>query len=106
MYELNDELKSHVNYGMVVVSDYSLDEKGRLTVILKDTAITGDKPNYLKVIFNKFNISEESFEILGQKVDSLYLKDYVKYFKAQYFNGAILVIKKGNEKITISGGGL
>lgn len=103
VYELNDELKSHVAYGMVIVCDYSIDAKGRLTVILEDKAITDDRPKHIKLVFNSFKVTDETFEILGKKVENVYLKGHIKYFKANFFEGAVLVVKHENEKITIKG---
>lgn len=107
LYQFNDKILNHIKNNDLIVSDYNVDVKAnKLTIILTDNSLSKDEPCDIKLIFKNFKFSEEKFEIKNQIVESVYVSDFVSYFKTKYFVGSALVIKNSKnekEKITITG---
>lgn len=107
LYQFNDMILNHIKNNDLIVSDYTVNSKtNKLTIILTDQSLSNNEPRDIKLIFNNFKVSHEKFEIKNQIVESVYVSDFVSYFKSKYFVGSALVIrnsKNEKEKITITG---
>lgn len=94
-YELNQDLTSKMKNRQLIVDSYSVDPKtNHVTIIIKDE-ITN---KYLKLVFKNAEIVNESFDIVGHPIIDVAIGEYVKYFKASYFTGLMLIVQnKYNE---------
>lgn len=106
LYQFNKEILNHINLKQIVIHDYNVKDN-RLYITLEDkTIVDEEKPKYIKLVFDNFKLTNETFEIKGHPIESVLVKSYVKVFNTKYFIAQALVIVNNSnpkEKITITG---
>ena len=103
LYEVNDEIQSHMHHNQVIVYDYKIGKQGQLVLDLLDKQTN----KLLKVQAFNYKVSEELFEMKGHPVKALTLRGTQKIFKNYFFTLAGLVVENvqnTEQRIVIQGG--